>query len=78
MRRIRLSRRRSAGGRGGIIRHVDYGYGPAATPGAPSPGRLVRVIPGLPWANRGVRYPVHPLNFVDTSRYFFNSNPGYY
>ena len=78
MNRIRLRRRRSASGRGGVIRHPDFGFGPAGGRGAPSPGRMLRMIPGLPWANRGVRYPVHPLNYVDTSRYFFNRNPGYY
>lgn len=76
MTRIRLRHRRAQSF--GPIRYVNYGFGPAATPGAPSPGRVVRVVPGLPWANRGVRYPMHPLNLVDTSTYFFNRNPGYY
>jgi len=66
MRRVRFSRVRS-GGNSSVIRSVDYGYGPAGTPGAPSPGRMLRMVPGLPWANRGVRSPRHPLNRIDMS-----------
>lgn len=66
MRRLRLRSSR-ASGKSSVIRHVDYGYGGAKAPGAPSPGRMVRVMPGMPWANRGVRRPMHPLNYNNFS-----------
>jgi len=75
MRRISVRRRSAASP---VIQGVDYhGSGSAGTGLAPSPGRMVRVIPGLPWANRGVRRPMHPLNYLPSYPFRTNS-PGYF
>jgi len=70
MRRVRLSSR-------GAIRHVNYGPGTAGTGLAPSPGRVVRIIPGIPANNRGVRRPSHPVNYLPFHP-FRTHTPGYY
>jgi len=74
MRRVNVRRRGAAP----VIQGVDYhGVGPAGAPGAPARGRVVRVYPGLPWANRGFRRPMHPMNYM-TQHPFRTHTPGYY
>ena len=60
-----------------VIQGVDYHpVGPAGAAGAPARGRVVRVTPGMPWANRGFRRPMHPLNRLP-SHPFRQHTPGY-
>jgi hypothetical protein len=74
----RVSVRQRSGSGSPAIQGVDYhGSGSAGAPGGAPRGRVVRIVPGLPWANRGFKRPRHPLNRMQRHP-FRQHTPGYY
>ncbi len=60
-----------------VIQGVDYhGVGPAGSARHQPSGRVVRVVPGMQWANRGFKRPMHPMNRM-THHPFRTHTPGY-